>query len=86
MLSATKAAGCWCARNVDASSTSCPALLLPCLPQTLAEREAVLAAAEQTTRQEAEQLEERRRQTQELLAHAQLHEAQQARGAGWGEG
>lgn len=39
--------------------------------QTLAEREAALADAEQTTRQPAAQLEERRRQTQELVAQAQ---------------
>lgn len=48
--------------------------------QTLEEREAVLAQAEQTTRQEAEQLEDRRRQTQELVAQVQLQEAQQV---GW---
>ena len=60
------------------SSPCCPA----CLLQTLAEREAALAAAEQTTRQEAEALEQRKRQTQELLVQAQLHEAQQVR-VGW---
>lgn len=48
-----------------------------CLLQTLEEREALLAQAEQTTRQEAEQLEDRRRQTQQLVAQAQLQETLQ---------
>lgn len=47
--------------------------------QTLAEREAALVEAEQTTRQPAEQLEERRRQTQELVAQAQQQDVQQVR-------
>lgn len=46
--------------------------------ETLAEREAALVEAEQTTRQPAEQLEERRRQTQELVAQAQQQDVQQA--------
>ncbi len=49
-----------------------------CLPlQTLAEREAALVDAEQTTRQPAERVEERRRQTQELVSQAQLQNEQQ---------
>jgi hypothetical protein len=46
--------------------------------QTLAEREAALAAAEQTTRQDAEVLEGRKRQTQEIVMQAALQEGQQA--------
>lgn len=45
--------------------------------ETLAEREIVLAQAEQTTKQDAEQLEDRRRQTQELVVQVQLQEVQQ---------
>ena len=47
------------------------------LLQTLSEREALLALAEQTTKQQTDQLEDRKRQTQELVVQAQLQEAQQ---------
>ena len=53
-------------------------LLPPRQVQTLAEREAALAAAEQTTRQAAEVLEGRKRQTQEIVIQAALQEGQQA--------
>ena len=62
-----------------------PPLLLPpassshSQAQTLAEREAALAAAEQTMRQDAEVLEGRKRQTQEIVIQAALQEGQQAR-------
>lgn len=45
--------------------------------QTLVDRDDTLAQAEQTTRQHEEALEERKRQTQELVAQAALQEAQQ---------
>ncbi|KAL4433599.1 hypothetical protein ABPG75_000040 [Micractinium tetrahymenae] len=45
--------------------------------ETLAERDETLAQAEQTTRQQEEALEERKRQTQELVAQAALQEARQ---------
>lgn len=45
--------------------------------ETLVEREALLSQAEQTTRQEADQMVARKRQTQELVIQAQLQEAQQ---------
>ena len=47
--------------------------------QTLVEREAAFAQAEQSTRQLDGQLEERRRQTQALVLQAQLQEVQQVR-------
>lgn len=49
----------------------------PPLMQTLMERDETLAQAEQTTRHHEDALEERKRQTQELVAHAALQEAQQ---------
>jgi hypothetical protein len=57
--------------SVHESVTRC------CCPglQTIAERDALLAAAEQSTRQEAEALEDRRRTTQELVQQAALQEA-----------
>ncbi len=47
------------------------------IAQTLAEREVLLAQAEQTTRKEAKQVEDRKRQTQALVMEQQLHEAHQ---------
>ena len=61
----------------NSPTTVPPFRLLTLVLQTLAEREVLLAQSEQTTRQQAEQLEDRKRQTHALVTQQQAQDAPQ---------